>query len=233
MTSTISLFVFGLGNSAGAFARAMLAKGAKVSGTVREAEKAAALRAEELPRSSSTACRLRKTSLPRSARQRISCSRYLLARVAIRHFASTRKISSPPKISNGSAISPPSASMAIMAAPGSASARRRIRAPAARRIASRPRKPGAHLLEKRGVPLAHPPPRRHLWSGQQSAEELSPKAKARRIVKQDQVFNRIHVDDIVADSLRAALQKKKPTEFSMSATTSRRRRRTSSNMLRH
>ena len=40
------LFVFGLGNSAGAFARSMLAKGATVSGTVRSQEKAATLRAE-------------------------------------------------------------------------------------------------------------------------------------------------------------------------------------------
>ena len=40
------LFVFGLGYSAGAFARYMRAKGAAVAGTVRTAEKAARLRAE-------------------------------------------------------------------------------------------------------------------------------------------------------------------------------------------
>lgn len=46
MTSTVNLFVFGLGYSAGAFARVMKGRAQSIGGTVRSEEKAARLRAE-------------------------------------------------------------------------------------------------------------------------------------------------------------------------------------------
>jgi nucleoside-diphosphate-sugar epimerase len=200
------LFVFGLGTSAGTFARSMLAGGAKVSGTVRSEEKAESLRAEGIaaivfdgagPFKDVTAALGEATHLVLSippgesgdpalrfhandilAAQNLEWIGYLSTIGVYGDYAGAW-------VSERTTPHP---------RPGRS--QHRLEAEKAWRA----------LAEKRGLPLAILR-LAGIYGPSSNALKNLAEGKARRIVKEGQVFNRIHVEDIVA-MLHAALEKK-------------------------
>jgi nucleoside-diphosphate-sugar epimerase len=206
VTSPADLFVFGLGNSAGAFARAMLTAGAKVSGTVRSAEKAALLRADGI-----TALVFDGTAPSGEVIAALGDATHLVLSIppgetgdpSLRfHAGDIRAASRLEWIGYLSTIG-------VYGDYGGAWVGERT-TPHPRPGRSQHRleaeKAWRALAEARGVPLAILRLAGIYGPGSNALKNLA-EGKARRIVKQDQVFNRIHVDDIVA-TLHAALARK-------------------------
>lgn len=206
MTPGINLFVFGLGNSAGAFARSMLAEGAKVSGTVRSEAKADALRAEGI-----AAIVFDGMSSSRDA---------ALALVDATHLV----LSIPPSEEGDPALRLHGddilaaknltwigylSTIGVYGDYGGAWVSERT-TPHPRPGRSQQRlaaeKAWRALAEKRGLPLAILRLAGIYGPGSNALKNLAER-KARRIIKEGQVFNRIHVEDIVT-ALHAALEKR-------------------------
>jgi nucleoside-diphosphate-sugar epimerase len=206
VTSAVNLFVFGLGNSAGAFARAMLGAGGKISGTVRSEEKAAALRAEGIativfdgtsPSGDVTAALGEATHLVLSIPPGETGDPALRFHgediLAARNLEWIGYLSTIGVYGDyGGAW----VSERTTPHPRPGRSQQRLEAEKAWRA----------LAEKRGVPLAILRLAGIYGPGSNALKTLA-EGKARRIVKEDQVFNRIHVDDIVA-TLHAALARK-------------------------
>jgi nucleoside-diphosphate-sugar epimerase len=207
MMSDTTLFVFGLGNSAGAFARQMLAKGATVAGTVRTPEKAEALRAEGI------AAHVFDGTAPAPD-------------VALALFTATHLVLSIPPGEDGDPAlrlhgedirgatrlqwigylstigvygdyAGAWVSERTTPHPRPGRSQHRLAAETSWRLfAERRAAPPLAILRLAGI----------YGPGSNALKNLA-EGKARRIVKQGQVFNRIHVDDIVA-ALEVMLEKK-------------------------
>ncbi len=203
MTSTVNLFVFGLGDSAGAFARSMLAEDATVSGTVRSQEKAEALRAEGIativfdgaaPSAGAVAALREATHLVLSIPPGETGDPVL--RFHAEDIAAAKNLRWIGYLST----------IGVYGDYGGAWVSERTTPhPRPGRSAHRldAEKAWRALAEKRALPLAILRLAGIYGPGNNALKNLA-EAKARRIVKADQVFNRIHVDDIVA-TLHAAI----------------------------
>ncbi len=197
MTSTIDLFVFGLGYSAGTFARVMKARARSIGGTVRSEEKAERLRAEGL-----SALVFDGAAPGAGVGAALADATHLLVSIApgeegdpvLMHHAGD--ILAAPKLRWIGYLSTVGVygnyggawvSETTTPHPVSERAKQRLVA----------EKAWAALSAERGVPLATFRIAGIYGPGRNAFVNLA-EGKAHRIVKAEQVFNRIHVDDIVA-----------------------------------
>ena len=195
MSDPIRLFVFGLGYSAGAFARAFAPRTEWVAGTVRSADKAAGegiatlpwdgtAPAAEVSDALSGATHLLVSVPPGDADPVLAC--YAEAIRAAPRLAWIGTLSTVGVYGDyGGAW----VSEATTPHPRSARALQRLAA----------EKAWETLAAERGVPLAIFRLAGIYGPGRNALVNLA-EGRAHRIVKPGQVFNRIHVDDIVADA---------------------------------
>jgi nucleoside-diphosphate-sugar epimerase len=209
--TAIRLFVFGLGYSAGAFARRMKAEGVPVAGTVRTPEKAARLRAEGIE-----AFVFDGTAPGEGVAAALAASTDLLVSVAPgTATGQASETAADPVLAHHRGD--------ILAAPalrwigylstvgvygdyaGAWVSEKTTPHPSPGRSAARlaAEKEWTALARERGLPLAILRIAGIYGPGRNALANLA-EGTARRIVKDGQVFNRIHVDDIVA-VLQAAL----------------------------
>jgi nucleoside-diphosphate-sugar epimerase len=203
MNASVGLFVFGLGYSAGRFAESMMTRGASVAGTVRTKEKADRLRAKGIeafvfdggaPGEGSAAALAEAThilvSIPPGAGDD----------TVLAHHAND--ILAAPKLAWIGYLS----TVGVYGDYGGAWVSERT-TPHAKSGRSMKRleaeKAWQALASERNVPLAIFRIAGIYGPGRNALKNLE-EGKARRIVKPDQVFNRIHVADIAA-ALDAAL----------------------------
>jgi len=205
MSEPIRLFVFGLGYSAGRFARAMRGKAEWIGGTVRSIDKAVALAAEPGVRPFV----FDGKSAGVGVAEAVKVATHVLVSIApgesdpvLRHHrASIMAARSLKWIGYLSTVGVygdyGGAWVSERTTPHPASAR------AKQRLAAE--KEWATTAAERGVPLAVFRTAGIYGPGRNAFVNLA-EGKAHRVVKPGQVFNRIHVDDIVA-TLAAAFAK--------------------------
>ena len=193
MPDAIRLFVFGLGYSAGAFARAVASNVARVGGTVRSADKAAGQGMAAIPWDG--------TAPAADVAEALSGATHLLVSIppgdadpVLAHFGEA--IRAAPRLAWIGYLSTIGVygdyggawvSEATTPHPRSARALQRIAA----------EKAWGALAAERGMPLAIFRLAGIYGPGRNALVNLA-EGRAHRIVKPGQVFNRIHVDDIVA-----------------------------------
>ena len=197
MTSTVNLFVFGLGYSAGAFARVMKGRAQSIDGTVRSAEKAGRLRADGISAVvfDGAASRLEVSlALAEATHLLVSIAPGEAGDPVLAHY--TREILAAKNLRWIGYLS----TVGVYGNYGGAWVTERT-TPHAR--------PGRSLLrleterawqklaDERQTPLAVFRIAGIYGPGRNAIKNLAD-GTARRIVKPDQVFNRIHVDDIAA-----------------------------------
>ena len=226
MSDPIRLFIFGLGYTATAIARAMQGRAASVAGTVRSEAKAAELAGEGLNAMAfDGASPSARGGQGAAGRHPCPCLDPTRRGGRSRSSPITVPISSPRPISPGSAISPRSASMAVTAAPGSPSAPRRIPSADAPPCGLRPSAPGRDWGRSVGCRSAYSASPESTGPGAMPSSGSLP---AMRIASSspDRCSTAFTATTSSAPSRRRSLPR--PQASTTSPTTSRRRRRRSS-----
>jgi nucleoside-diphosphate-sugar epimerase len=213
VNTSVSLFVFGLGYSAGRFAENMMTRGASVAGTVRTEEKADRLRAKGIDASvfyGAAAGEGSAAALAEATHILVSIPPGEGDDPVLAHYAND--ILAAPKLGWIGYLS----TVGVYGDYGGAWVSERT-TPHARFGRSMKRleaeKAWQALASGRNVPLAIFRIAGIYGPGRNALKNLD-EGKARRIVKPDQVVNRIHVADIAA-ALDAALTRKEAGIFNL------------------